>query len=182
MQRPDYTAGSEGHSDGEDGGVEVPEVPEHELEVRRSTIHGQGVFARRRIPAATRIIEYTGELISAEEADRRYDDDSIGHHTFLFALGNGLCIDARAAGNMARFINHSCEPSCEAVEIGDHVWIEAIREIAAGEELTYDYGYAWEPGDEARTSLYACRCGASSCRKSILTPPTVPEDTSGEKR
>jgi uncharacterized protein len=141
------------------------------IEVRESPIQGRGVFARRRIGEGTRIIEYTGEVISDEEADRRYEDRTMPrHHTFLFSLDDGRCIDGAVGGNDARFINHSCQPNCQAVESGGRIWIEAIRPIEAGEELTYDYAYARSECDEALTALYVCRCRAPGCRGTILAP------------
>jgi SET domain-containing protein len=131
------------------------------LEVRPSRIHGLGAFARHPIAESVRIIEYTGELILEEEANRR-------HETFLFSLSDGRSIDGAIGGNESRFINHSCDPNCEAVEVGGHIWIEAIRPIAAGEELTYDYAYEWVEGDEMLASLYSCLCGISGCRGTIL--------------
>ena len=143
------------------------------LEVRGSSIQGRGVFTRSSISAGVRIIEYVGEIISAEEADRRYDDHRMERHqTYLFSLDDGRCIDGQVGGNVARLINHSCEPNCEAVEIEGHVWILASRPIDAGEELTYDYAYEWEDGDEAYAGFYACRCGASRCRGTILACPS----------
>ena len=111
--------------------------------VRRSKLHGNGVFAARKIPAGTRIIEYGGQRISAKEADRRHPtnpDDLF--HTFFFALSSGRVIDGGDEGNDARWINHSCEPNCEAQEgkHGKRVYIVAVRDIARGEELSYDYG------------------------------------------
>src|SRR5262245_54819988 len=125
------------------------------LEVRASAIDNLGVFARQPISQATRILEYTGEVISNEEADRRYPDANLDRHvTYLFALSNGSCIDGARGDNEARLINHSCEPNCEAVEDEGAIWIESLRDIPAGEELTYDYSYALEEGDEARTDFY----------------------------
>lgn len=140
------------------------------IEVRTSSIDGRGVFARAPIRAGKRIAEYTGELITEVEADRRYDDRGMDrHHTFLFALSDGRCIDGAVGGNEARFINHSCDPNCEAVEEDGRIFIEALRDIAPGEELTYDYAYAWEDGDDALVSFYRCGCGAPGCRSTILT-------------
>jgi SET domain-containing protein len=145
------------------------------IEVRVSAIHGRGVFARRPIPEGTRIIEYTGELISESEGDARYDERSMTrHHTYLMALADGRCIDAGVGGNDARLINHSCDPNCEAVEVDGRVWIEAIRPIAVGEELSYDYAYDRHQGDDE--SFYRCRCGASTCRGTILVPREDPSD------
>jgi SET domain-containing protein len=143
------------------------------LEVRASPIQGRGVFARRPIPAGQRIIEYTGEVISDEEADHRYDRVMERHATYLFGLADGTCIDGAAGGNEAHLINHSCDPSCEAVEVDGRIWIDAIRHIAAGEELTYDYAYERDEGDEARADFYGCRCGAGGCRGTILAPPST---------
>jgi hypothetical protein len=102
----------------------------HDLpfEVRRSRIHGRGVYATRAIPVGTRVVEYEGERISNEEADARYDhkgaDDG---HTFLFVIDNRTCIDAGVGGNEARYINHSCDPNCETIIEDGRVYIDAIR-------------------------------------------------------
>lgn len=140
------------------------------LELRRSSIHGLGGFARRDIPKGTRIIEYTGEKITNAEADRRYDDESMKrHHTFLFVLNGRTCVDAAFEGNEARFLNHSCAPNCEAVIERGHIWIDALADIPAGSELLYDYQYEDDPEytqDDLR--FYACHCGAPNCRGTIV--------------
>lgn len=142
------------------------------FELRRSRIQGRGAFAIRRIRPGTRIIEYTGERISNEEADRRYVDDEMSrHHTFLFTVDDDTVIDAARHGNEARFINHSCDPNCIAVTVKDRIFIEALTNIQPGVELLYDYAY--ERGgdaDEATEQLYACHCGAERCRGTILKP------------
>lgn len=143
------------------------------FEIRSSPIQGSGAFALRPIPKGTRIAEYTGERITHEEADARYDDAAMErHHTFLFSVDEKTVIDASREGNDARYINHSCEPNCETVIEERRVFIDAIRDISAGEELFFDYAYERDgeedPEDEKR---YACRCGAKSCRKTILAPP-----------
>jgi uncharacterized protein len=139
------------------------------IEVRASTIQGFGVFARRPIAAGTRIIEYAGEVISEREGDARYDERIMErHHTVLMALEDGRCIDAAVGGNESRFINHSCEPNCEAVEEAGRVWIEALAPIGAGEELTYDYSY--ERSDDDDEGFYRCGCGTRACRGTILAP------------
>ncbi|HVQ77451.1 MAG TPA: SET domain-containing protein-lysine N-methyltransferase [Candidatus Binatia bacterium] len=168
-------SGAAGAGDGPDSGATVPAIG-----IRPSPIQGQGVFALRAIPAGTQIIEYTGEMITAEEADNRYDDTTMErHHTFLFSLDDGRCIDAGVNGNEARFINHSCDPNCAAIETDGHIWIEAMRPIAAGEELTYDYAYERSEIDEALAGLYVCRCGARACRGTILAPAADCADTAG---
>ena len=140
------------------------------LVVKRSAIAGKGAFARKAIPKGTRIIEYKGQRIDADEADRRYDDDAMDvHHTFLFGLEDGTCLDAAVRGNDARFINHSCDPNCEAVEEGDRIFVEALRDIERGEELVYDYAYEREGRMRPEWKrLYACRCGSKKCRGMIL--------------
>lgn len=140
--------------------------------LRRSAIQGRGAFALRRLRKGTRLVEYTGERITDKEGDRRYDDDRMGrHHTFLFSLDDGTVVDAAVGGNAARFINHSCDPNCEAVIEGGRIYIDVLRTIHPGEELAYDYAYERKSAhDESDEALYACRCGAANCRASILAP------------
>jgi SET domain-containing protein len=141
-------------------------------EVRNSPVHGRGVFATRAIPAGTRIIEYKGEHIDWKEALRR--DATKGpddFHTFFFSLDDGSIIDGGRRGNNARWINHSCEPNCEAQEEDGRVFIYALRDIAPGEELNYDYGLTI---DERYTPTlkrnYLCLCGSKKCRGTLLAP------------
>lgn len=140
------------------------------MELRRSPIHGLGAFALTDIPKGARIIEYAGERINNAEADRRYDDESMArHHTFLFILNSRTCVDAAFEGNEARFLNHSCDPNCEAVITRGHIWIEALKPIPAGTELVYDYQYEDDPEyTEEDLRFYACRCGAPNCRGTIV--------------
>lgn len=146
------------------------------IEVRESTIAGLGVFATRRIRRGERIIEYTGELITDEEASRRYDDEAMEqHHTFLFAVDDDLVIDGGVNGNEARYFNHACAPNCEAVNEEGHIYIEALADIEPGAELVYDYALRREePWQDHWTELYACRCGAPTCRGTILASPKPP--------
>jgi hypothetical protein len=139
------------------------------FELRRSSIQGKGAFALRDIPAGRKLIEYTGERITDDEASRRYDDSRVRrHHTFLFELGDGTCIDACSMGSDARFINHSCAPNCEALQDGNRVFIHSLKAIAEGDELVYDYRYVVDgPLDAETKKLYACRCGAKECRGTI---------------
>ena len=143
------------------------------FEIRKSKIQGRGAFATRRIRAGTRIIEYTGELVTQDEANRRYEDDAMGrHHTFLFAVDDDRVIDGAVGGNESRFINHSCAPNCQAVNEDGRIFVEALTTIEPGTELLYDYAYARTPDNDNAESegLYACRCGAPTCRGSILEP------------
>lgn len=143
--------------------------------VRRSSIHGRGVFATRFIRKGTRIIEYTGERISNREADRRYDDDRMKrHHTFLFTLDRKTVVDGAiaAGGSVASFINHSCDPNCEAIIRGKRIFIYAKKDIHPGTELVYDYQYERTgEDDEELEKFYFCACGADNCRGTIMKPP-----------
>lgn len=140
------------------------------VEVRRSRIHGNGVFALRTIRKDQLILEYLGQRIEEDEARERYQDDKMKrHHTFLFGLSNGSYLDANHEGNEARFINHSCEPNCYAVEKKDRIFIYALHTLQAGDELLYDYNLTREgPPKKSWKKLYACHCGAPSCRGTML--------------
>jgi uncharacterized protein len=142
--------------------------------VRNSRIHGRGVFAVRQIRKGTRIVEYTGERISDKEADRRYDDTKMKrHHTFLFTLDSKTVIDGaiKKGGGDASYINHSCEPNCEAVITGKRIFIHALRTIEPGAELAYDYQYERTGRNDAELErFYVCKCGAPNCRGSIMKP------------
>jgi SET domain-containing protein len=142
------------------------------FELRPSPVHGLGAFATRFIPRGTRLIEYAGERITPAEADARYPDvPGEHHHTFLFAIDDDVVVDAAHAGNEARFINHSCDPNCDAVVEDGRIWIETIRDVVAGEELAYDYAYVLpERHTPAAKRRYPCRCGAATCRGTILKP------------
>jgi SET domain-containing protein len=135
------------------------------IEVRESGVHGRGVYAGQLIPKGTRIIEYTGERVSWEAAPNEEDDP----HTFNFGLDNGDVINPEIGGNNARWINHSCDPNCEAIEENDRVFIDAIREIKPGEELFYDYALEIdEPITEESKKKFACHCHSSKCRGTML--------------
>jgi SET domain-containing protein len=145
-------------------------LPKPPFEIRPSPMQGLGAFARVRIPAGTRLIEYAGERLTPAESDARYPD-VMGerHHTFLFAIDDDVVIDAAVDGNDARFINHSCDPNCDAVVEDGRIWIETIRDVARGEELAYDYAYTLEERHSpAAKRRYPCRCGAANCRGTIL--------------
>jgi hypothetical protein len=150
------------------GGLTTSEL----IEVRRSNVHGLGVFAAKHIPKGTRIIEYVGERVSHDEADRRYEEkDANDSHTFLFIVDSKTVIDAGVDGNDARFFNHSCDPNCESTVEKRRVYIEAIRDIEAGAELTYDYQIQREDDDPDNIDeVFACRCGFTQCRGTMLWP------------
>ncbi len=147
------------------------------FEIRKSGVHGLGAFALRNIRKGERLIEYLGDRVTHAEADRRYEDhDENDNHTFLFIVDKRIVIDAGVGGNDARFINHSCDPNCESVIEKRRVFIEAIRDIEAGEELGYDYQIGRERGDPPNVDeIYACRCGSAKCRGTMLWPPKRPQ-------
>jgi SET domain-containing protein len=137
------------------------------IEVRKSGVHGRGVYATKPIRKGARIIEYTGKRVLWREVPNDLNDP----HTFLFGLDNGKdVIDPTTGGNEARWINHSCDPNCEAVEEdAGKVFIYALRDLRSGEELFYDYALQV---DEPITSEVAeeskCFCGSSRCRGTML--------------
>lgn len=156
-----------------------PIMPRKEILARQSEIHGNGVFAAEAIRKGERIVRYKGKLRSHDEIDEIYGALPDDGHTFLFTLNKKYVVDANVDGNVARWINHSCDPNCEAVihehrddkRSKDKIWIEAIRDIAAGEELTYNYGIILEGPHTAREKkLWACRCGAEGCTGTMLQP------------
>ncbi|MFO1291574.1 MAG: SET domain-containing protein-lysine N-methyltransferase [Rubrivivax sp.] len=140
------------------------------IQVRRSGVHGKGVFALRPIAAGERIIEYVGEVLSWAAAQKRHPHDpSDPNHTFFFHVDDKRVIDAAVGGNAARWINHACEPNCQAEEEDGRIFIDALRAIAPGEELFYDYGLIVdERCTPALKKQYECRCGSARCRRTML--------------
>lgn len=153
--------------------------------VQRSPLHGNGVFAARDIPAGTRIIEYIGARITPEQADEMHPanpDDPF--HTFYFSLSCGKVIDGGQKGNDARWINHSCSPNCETEEnaSGTRVYVIALRDIAQGDELFYDYGLVLDDKITKRLKeQYRCLCGSENCRGTMLALPEK-KAPSGKKK
>ncbi|MBK9981925.1 MAG: SET domain-containing protein-lysine N-methyltransferase [Saprospiraceae bacterium] len=134
--------------------------------VRNSKIHGKGVFAKRPIRKGVKVIEYTGDIISVKEADKiGVQQDDQGHsHTMLFTVDDKRVINGNTGGD-AKFINHGCDPNCEAVQYGDKVFIESLRAIPQGQELTYDYHLVVDGKiTEDVKKEYACFCGSPVCR------------------
>lgn len=158
----------------------MPPKKPQPFEVRRSTIQGRGAFATENIRKGRKIAEYTGEPISHEEADRRYDEDDRGgrHHTFLFILNDDIVLDARKAKCDAKYVNHSCDPNCESVIEDDRIWLTAIKPIKEGQELLYDYRFDFDDEYDAEdVRYYACRCGSANCRGTILKVPAYLKST-----
>ena len=135
-------------------------------------MHGKGVFALQDIGEGEDLIEYVGEVISWAEAERRHPHDPQNpNHTFYFHIDEDHVIDGLHGGNASRWINHACAPNCEADERGGRVFIRALRSIAAGEELSFDYGLIIDERYTAKLKAeYACWCGADECRGTMLAP------------
>jgi uncharacterized protein len=140
------------------------------VRVGRSRIEGRGVFARRKIPKGTRIIEYKGKRRPLADLFTERAEEKAAR-VYAFSLRADTVIDGAIGGNESRFVNHSCEPNCEAYTFDDRAYIYAMRDIGRGEELTFDYqlrrafGAARKRSD---ASDYLCRCGSKNCRGTML--------------
>jgi hypothetical protein len=124
------------------------------LVFKRSPIHGVGGFAKADIGQGTRVIEYLGQRISKRESLQRCE----ANNEYIFALSQREDLDGNVEWNLARFINHSCSPNCEALLGNEHIWIASLRDIKRGEEITFNYGFDLEDYRD-----YPCHCGSSSC-------------------
>ena len=142
------------------------------IQTRRSGVHGKGVFAIQDIGEGEAIIEYVGAIITWKEAQKRHPHDPADpNHTFYFHIDEKHVIDALVGGNSSRWINHSCDANCEADEEGGRVFIKALRDIAPGEELNYDYGLIIDERYTPKLKAeYPCWCGAKTCRGTLLAP------------
>src|SRR5215467_9297810 len=130
-----------------------------QVRVGPSRIAGQGLFAAQDIPKGTRIIQYIGEKITSRERARRL----AAGNAYIFHLTYHYALDGQSLANTARYINHSCDPNCTVEITQDTIWIVALRDIAAGEELSYNYGY-----DATQYQENPCHCGAPNCCGYIL--------------
>lgn len=133
-------------------------------EVRGSTIHSRGVFATEDIPVGARVIQYIGEKVTKAESERRGHRawekalKSGGGAVYLFTLNNRYDIDGAFGWNTARLINHSCDPNCEVHILRGKIWIIALRDISAGDEITFNYGFDLENYED-----HPCYCGSKRC-------------------
>jgi SET domain-containing protein len=121
---------------------------------KESSIHGLGGFAKTDLSKGAKIVEYVGEKIDKQESVRRCEANNV----YIFSLNDEEDIDGNVDWNPARFLNHSCSPNCEAEFDEDHIWVIAARDIRAGEELTFNYGFDLENYRD-----YPCHCGAPNC-------------------
>ncbi len=147
-----------------DDGEPFPVVSEY-VEVRDSGIHGKGVFAIKDIPKGTKVIEYVGEKITKKESEKRCqeqikrsEENSEEGAVYVFELDGKYDLDGNFEWNPARLVNHSCSPNCETEEGAEFIWIIAIRDIKAGEEISYNYGYDFECYED-----HLCKCGSENC-------------------
>jgi len=129
------------------------------LRIGPSLIHGQGIFAQAWLREGAMVIEYLGERITKEESARRCERQNWR----IFALDEEFDLDGDFAWNPARFVNHSCAPNCAAECAGGRIWLTALRNIAPGEEITFNYGYDLEDWRD-----HPCRCGAAQCVEFIV--------------
>jgi uncharacterized protein len=129
------------------------------LVFKPSLIHGTGGFARRPLTAGTRVIEYVGRLITRAESLRRCREGN----EYIFRLDDDTDVDGDVDWNPARYLNHSCAPNCEAELMDGRIWIVALRDLVAGEEVTFDYGY-----DLKNYCRHPCHCGAPGCAGYIV--------------
>lgn len=148
------------------------DAPRRRTQVRRSGVHGKGLFAMRAFRKGETIMEYVGEIINWKEALRRHPHDPTDpNHTFYFHIDDDNVIDGAHGGNSARWINHSCNGNCEADEREGRIFIVARRSIKAGDELSYDYGLIIDQRYTAKLKAeYPCYCGSKSCRGTLLAP------------
>ena len=141
--------------------------------IKKSKIHGTGIYALEDIKKGTQIIEYVGEKITKAEGDKRsanrikkFLNKKNEGSVYIFELNKKYDLDGTPEYNKARYINHSCSPNCEVDIIKNRIWISAIKKIKKGDELNYDYGY---PFDKEDYSDHECKCGANNCIGYIIS-------------
>ena len=132
---------------------------------KNSILHGSGLFTEAPVDEGICLIEYKGKRNRWSSYKEEVDSD----YALLMYIKGGFVIDPRINGNIARFINHSCEPNCEAVTVGKRVYIETLRRIRTGEEITIDYGLSLGTKPTRNDRLrFPCRCGSVKCRGTLL--------------
>lgn len=153
------------------------------LQVRRSGVHGKGVYALQDLAEGETLIEYVGKVITWKEALRLHPHDPENpNHTFYFHIDDKHVIDGKQGGNSARWINHSCDPNCEADDEDGRIFVKALRNIKAGEEIFYDYGLVIDAKYTPKLlAEYPCWCGAKDCRGTLLAPKEKPAEKASKK-
>ena len=146
--------------------------------VKKSKVHGTGVFANQIIPKKTKVIEYIGRKVSKSEGDKisekrlkKYLNSKKTGSVYVFELNKRFDIDGSPLYNKARYINHSCSPNCEVDIIRGHIWISSIKNISEGEELSYDYGYEFDENYKD----HVCKCGSKNCIGFIISKDDWPK-------
>ncbi len=141
--------------------------------VKKSKIHGAGIFATRDIKKNIQIIQYIGDKVTKSEGDKRsakrikkYLNSKKTGSVYIFELNKKYDIDGYVTRNKARYINHSCKPNCEVDIIDNEIWIQSIKKIKKGEELSYDYGYSFDKDDYKD---HICKCGSKNCIGFIIS-------------
>tara|TARA_B100000989_G_scaffold293183_1_gene270168 strand:+ start:404 stop:901 length:498 start_codon:yes stop_codon:yes gene_type:complete len=141
--------------------------------VKNSKVHGHGVFAKKNIKKNTKIIQYIGEKVTRSEGNKRsekrikkYLNSNKTGSVYIFELNKNYDIDGSPNYNKARYINHSCSPNCEVDIINGEIWIQSIKNIRKGEELSYDYGYSFDKDDYKD---HICKCGSKDCIGFIIS-------------
>lgn len=135
--------------------------------VKKSKVHGMGVFAKANIKKGSKIIQYIGDKVTKKEGDKRSEarikrwekSKKIGS-VYIFELNKRYDIDGYQSYNKAKYINHSCTPNCEVDIIRGEIWISSIKNINIGDELSYNYGYEFDKDD---FKDHKCKCGSSKC-------------------
>lgn len=147
------------------------------IRVGKSKIHNKGVFAKKNISKGTKIIQYVGNKITSRQADDIYNENYERHEknpkqgaVYLFELNKRYHLDGNVSWNTAKYINHSCEPNCEADIIKGEVWVIALRDIKKGEELFYNYGYDVDTWED-----HPCKCGSKKCPGYIVEEDQWPK-------
>tara|TARA_B110000858_G_C17516088_1_gene342602 strand:+ start:55 stop:558 length:504 start_codon:yes stop_codon:yes gene_type:complete len=147
--------------------------------VKKSKVHGTGVFATFDILRNTKIIQYIGDKVTKSEGDRRsaqrikkYLNKKNEGSVYIFELNKKYDIDGTPLYNKARYINHSCSPNCEVDIINNEIWIISIKSIKKGEELNYDYGYPFDVND---FSDHVCKCKSKNCIGYIISQDDWPK-------
>ncbi len=147
--------------------------------VKKSKVHGSGVFASCDIQKNIRIIEYVGDKVTKSEGDirserriKKYLNSKKTGSVYIFELNNKYDIDGSPLYNKARYINHSCRPNCEVVITRGKIWIKSIKKIKENEELSYDYGYDFDKDD---FKDHVCKCGSSNCIGYIISKDDWPK-------
>ncbi len=147
--------------------------------VKKSKVHGTGVFASENIKKNHKVIEYIGEKITKTEGDKRserrlkkYLNSKDEGSVYIFELNSRYDIDGTFKYNKARYINHSCKPNCEVRIEKGKIWIYSIKNIKKGDELNYDYGYDFD-GEDYRD--HVCKCGSRNCVGYIVSSEDIPK-------